>query len=209
MQPREIEIKPENGAIAIRVINTVTPNAWEYYQFAAIKSVVPVSVLGMGTRQADNNRKNPMRYDNKLQFVINFHDENESAPIKYNIAAVSNQVTWTNDFAGLLIAVSDINSWMVTGSSGLATEATSAAILAEVVPATVSHTPIITSGSGSVSAGTLRGSVLNLGPAAGTWNGISLPAGVTMPWEAVGNRDTYGLMAYDATGTTFVIEYTT
>ena len=115
--PRQIEIKPENGAIAIRVINTDTPNEWEYYQFGAIKSVVPVSVLGMGSRQPDNNRKNPMRYDDELEFVINFHDENESSPIRYNIAAVQNQPTWTNDFAGLGVAVSDINSWIASAAA--------------------------------------------------------------------------------------------
>ncbi|NIP30412.1 MAG: hypothetical protein GTN59_07580 [Candidatus Dadabacteria bacterium] len=53
------------------------------------------------------------------------------------------------------------------------------------------------------------GSVLNAGSAAGTWNGVSLPAGVSIPWSQVANRDTYGAISYDATGTTFIIEYTT
>lgn len=44
--------------------------------------------------------------------------------------------------------------------------------------------------------------------AGGVWNGISLPTGVGVPWEEVGNRDTYAAIDYDATGTTFLIEYT-
>lgn len=43
---------------------------------------------------------------------------------------------------------------------------------------------------------------------AAVWNGISLPTGVGVPWEEVGNRDTYAAIDYDATGTTFLIEYT-
>ena len=45
-------------------------------------------------------------------------------------------------------------------------------------------------------------------PTLGVWNGISLPTGVGVPWEEVGNRDTYAAIDYDATGTTFLIEYT-
>jgi len=50
---------------------------------------------------------------------------------------------------------------------------------------------------------------MNVGSAAGVWNGISIPAGVAIPWDAVGPRDTYGAIAYNATGTTLIIEYTT
>jgi hypothetical protein len=61
----------------------------------------------------------------------------------------------------------------------------------------------------SVPSGSLRGSVINVGNAPGIWNGISLPAGISLPWDSVGNRDTYGAIPYNATGTTFIIEYTT
>lgn len=76
-------------------------------------------------------------------------------------------------------------------------------------PAVRAHNTVSATGAGSVPAGSLRGSILNFGDAAGTWNGISLPAGVSLPWGEVGNRDTYGAINYDATGTTFIIEYTT
>lgn len=71
----------------------------------------------------------------------------------------------------------------------------------------VSHT-ISATGPGTVPA-SMRGSVINVGNAAGTWNGISLPAGVSIPWDAIGNRDTYAPINFDASGTTFIIEYTT
>lgn len=90
-----------------------------------------------------------------------------------------------------------------------ATETTLAAVNTKLTPTTRTHNTVSATGAGSVPAGSLRGSVLNVGSAAGTWNGISLPAGVAIPWDAVGPRDTYGAIAYNATGTTFIIEYTT
>lgn len=42
-----------------------------------------------------------------------------------------------------------------------------------------------------------------------TSSGANTPiSGVGVPWEEVGNRDTYAAIDYDATGTTFLIEYT-
>lgn len=71
------------------------------------------------------------------------------------------------------------------------------------------HNVVTATGAGSIPANSLRGSVINAGNTAGVWNGQSLPAGITIPWGEVGMRDTYGAINYDATGTTFVIEYTT
>ena len=84
------------------------------------------------------------------------------------------------------------------------TKLTPATRVHNVVTATTGVTAI-----GSVPLGSLCGSVINVGNAAGTWNANSLPAGVSIPWTPIGNRDTYGAIAYDATGTTFIIEYTT
>jgi hypothetical protein len=77
------------------------------------------------------------------------------------------------------------------------------------VETTRTHNTVSATGAGSVPAGSMCGSVLNAGSAAGTWNGVSLPAGVSIPWAQIANRDTYGAISYDATGTTFIIEYTT
>ena len=78
----------------------------------------------------------------------------------------------------------------------------------KLAAATRTHNTVVTSGSGNIPTGSIRGSVLNSGSAAGIWNGVSIPAGVSIPWGEVGNRDTYAQIDYDATGTTFVIEYT-
>ena len=78
-----------------------------------------------------------------------------------------------------------------------------------LIPQSRTHNVVTATGIGSVPANSLRGSVMNVGNTAGIWNGQSIPAGVTIPWGAVGMRDFYGIMNYDATGTTFVIEYTT
>lgn len=84
-----------------------------------------------------------------------------------------------------------------------------ASIDSRLTPATRTHNTVSATGAGSVPAGSMCGSVINIGEVAGTWNGIPLPAGVSIPWTQIANRDTYGSIAYDATGTTFIIEYTT
>lgn len=81
-------------------------------------------------------------------------------------------------------------------------------ILTQLTPALRTHNTVVATGAGSIPVGSIRGSVFNAGSAAGVWNGISLPTGVGVPWEEVGNRDTYAAIGYDATGTTFLIEYT-
>lgn len=81
-------------------------------------------------------------------------------------------------------------------------------ILQQLTPQARTHNTVNATGAGTVPS-SLRGSVMNTGNAAGTWNGKSLPAGVSIPWDTVGNRDVYGPITYNATGTTFIIEYTT
>jgi len=81
-------------------------------------------------------------------------------------------------------------------------------ILTQLSPAIRTHNTVIATGVGNIPVGSIRGGVLNNGPAAGIWNGISLPAGVAISWSEVGNRDPYAQINYDATGTSFVIEYT-
>jgi len=84
-----------------------------------------------------------------------------------------------------------------------------ASIDTRLTPVVRTHNTVSATGAGSVLAGSMSGSVFNAGNAAGTWNGISIPAGVSIPWGPIGNRDTYGIIAYDGTGTTLIIEYTT
>jgi hypothetical protein len=90
-----------------------------------------------------------------------------------------------------------------------ATETTLSSIDTRLTPAVRTHNTVVANAAGSVPAGSMRGSMINSGNASGTWNGASIPAGVSVPWGPIGNRDTYGAISYDASGTTFVIEYTT
>jgi len=76
-------------------------------------------------------------------------------------------------------------------------------------PETRTHNYLNVTAGGTVPTGTIRGSVMNVGTATGIWMGSVLPVGVSVPWGNVANRDLYTALTYDATGTNFVIEYTT
>lgn len=102
------------------------------------------------------------------------------------------------------------------GGGGGATEATQLQVLAAVdaieailTGVVLSHVTVRATGAGSVPAGAIRGSMLNVGSASGSWNGITVEAGVSIPFGNGGEDDEYGAIPYDATGTTFIIEYTT
>ena len=60
-----------------------------------------------------------------------------------------------------------------------------------------------TSASGTVAAGARSVSIANSGGAVGTALGTNVPVGVTVSWGA--NNGTLGAIAYNATGTTFLI----
>jgi hypothetical protein len=71
----------------------------------------------------------------------------------------------------------------------------------------VTRTPSIltTSGSGSVAAGARSVTVFNRGSATGTFLGEFVEPGEVFTFAAGSTRDVLGALAYDATGTTFVI----
>lgn len=68
---------------------------------------------------------------------------------------------------------------------------------------------LVASGVGNIPAGAKVGSVFNIGAAAGTLAGVSIAPGVRIPIPKVDNDDTYGVIAYDGTGTQLLIQYTT
>ncbi len=69
------------------------------------------------------------------------------------------------------------------------------------------RTNIVSStGAGVVPPSTYSFSIANVGAAAGTVGGVSVPAGVTINYDA-GLNNTLAGIAYDATGTTFLITY--
>ena len=61
-----------------------------------------------------------------------------------------------------------------------------------------------TTTSGTITAGASSVAIANIGSAAGTVLGTSFPANATIEWSANG-FDTLGAIAYDATGTEFLI----
>lgn len=61
-------------------------------------------------------------------------------------------------------------------------------------------------GAGSIPTNTYSISIANVGNAAGTVNGVSVPAGVVINYNAELNNTLIG-PSYDATGTTFLITY--
>lgn len=70
---------------------------------------------------------------------------------------------------------------------------------------TTAATSVVTTAAGSpIATGAKYIHVENTGAAVGTWNGASIPAGVAIPHPTNG-KDTLPAIAYDATGTTFVI----
>lgn len=66
---------------------------------------------------------------------------------------------------------------------------------------------ISTSTTGSTVAGWYSFSIANVGSAAGTVGGASIPAGTTLNFDAGVLNNTLATLAYDATGTTFIITY--
>ncbi len=115
-----------------------------------------------------------------------------------NLSTVASEATLAAGITAILVALGT-----------LATETTLSAVNTKLTPAARTHNYVNSSGVGTVPAGSLRGSVLNSGNAAGVWNGGSIPAGISIPWGDIFSRDTYGVIAFDASGTTFLIEYTT
>ncbi len=68
------------------------------------------------------------------------------------------------------------------------------------IPTVTSHT-----GIGAVPVGTYSFSIANVGASAGTVNGVSIPAGVTLNFDAGGAGNTLDGISFNATGTTFIV----
>jgi hypothetical protein len=115
MALKNIEISLEGTSIKYVNVNPSNPNIPEYYNTANIKSIVAIKGTGIGVYQSNtDNPLMPYPKDDKLEVQINFINQNENPPIKFDIQYVSNQPTWTPDHAGLLQAVYDINQWIST-----------------------------------------------------------------------------------------------
>jgi hypothetical protein len=90
--------------------------------------------------------------------------------------------------------------------TGAATEVTLAAVNTKLTAAT--RTPGIrtyVNVTGAVASGLYSFSIANVGSAAGSVDGETLPAGVTINFDAGALNNTLGGLSFDATGTTFVV----
>lgn len=219
----KIEISKIDGSIAIRIqkADGINFTPYTYHAIIGIRSVFPVLQDDLGLVNLNNSNKGTYPYADKLQVIMQFNSENLTKEY-FDIQDVLNQPTWTHDEAGLLTALADINGWLLAGASGsladIALDTAAIKVATEGIDTNLdaavrTHNTVSTAASGSVPAGSIRGSVINIGDEDGTWNGTIIPAGVSIPWGDVANRDTYGAIAYDPTlggaGTTFIIEYTT
>lgn len=107
----KIQISKDGNAIKV-VKEPLIDNVAQYHKLSGIKSIVPVIQIGVRSVQSDGSLTNTYPYEDKIQVIINFTDENESSPIKFDVQDVSNQAGWTADKAGLDQAVADINGWV-------------------------------------------------------------------------------------------------
>ena len=117
----KFEIEQTDNGFRYRPLTT-DPNdsKWEYINAAGVKSVQGVFQENFGERNASTRqRKNPIRYDNLATIIVNFHDINAPELTK-RLQDVDNQATWTDNIAGLMQALSDINSWLSAASSSSA-----------------------------------------------------------------------------------------
>lgn len=103
---------------------------------------------------------------------------------------------------------------LVQGSGGVASAVTisnplglaAQAVGVSVTQSTIARTPALVraTGAGSVAAGAAKVSIANIGAANGVVLGVAVEPGINVAFEANGN-DTISAIAYDATGTTFLI----
>jgi hypothetical protein len=205
MATKKIEVNFVNCCLQTRVVNPAEPQPYENFPLANIKSIAAGYVPGIGLTNYP--------YADQLRVVITWLDG--TPEWKYDIQDVDNQAGWTANFAGLQTALDDIAAAYgacVAGgaAAGLATEITLSLIEGYLAPQTLTPVNLTVVGgpAASIPIGTRRGSVLNFGAAAGVWNGDAIPPGLRLPWGVVGDNETYVAIPYDATGTTFIIEYT-
>lgn len=117
MSKKKIEIEKIDSSIAIRVQQEDGSYGLNnLYPVVAVRSVEPQMQIGLAPVQSDNNRLNNYPYEDKLMVIITFNSENQTKEY-FDIQDVTNQPTWTADSSGLIQALEDINSWLVSDVS--------------------------------------------------------------------------------------------
>jgi hypothetical protein len=106
------------------------------------------------------------------------------------MGTVSNQGGWTNNELGAYVAVNKISNWMNP------TNFVGSLRTANIYNASV---------TGATNAGCYSVSIANVGAAAGTVNGATLPAGVTINFDGGAMNHQLDVINFDSNLTTFLI----
>ena len=130
-------------------------------------------------------------------------------PLEYlDASAVLNLILVELEAQGVTLDGIFVDTTSIAGED-FATELTLDSVDTSLTPQTRQHFVTSEIAVGNIIPGSLCGSVFNAGSAAGIWEGVTIEPGITIPWLPIGNRDTYGIFNFNATGTEFIIEYTT
>jgi hypothetical protein len=176
--------------LEIRIWNGVTFDPPVYYLAGSPTSGIPLAPI---------TYINPNTY--LAQIVSNttgLATETTLASIDSNILLLATEATLTSI---------DLNvSTLVTNTTGLATETTLGSVDTKLTAAI--RSPKIKSyvnAAGSTTVGAYSFSITNVGAASGTVDGETLPAGVTINYDGGALNNTLMDIAFDATGTTFLV----
>ena len=159
---------------------------------------------------------NTYQFTDMLRLILEFSGETRAGKLIIELNNVTNQVGWTKDLPGMIVAMADIRSWakLGAGAAGLATEVTLAALLTELqLKADLSETQpvslptgvaVLTQATvvagGSVAAGTTKAYFQNIGTTDAVVLGSALEPGISIPFEAPEGK-TNPAIAYTASAT--------
>ena len=112
-----MEIEKNGSSIRLRKQNADSSwTPWTSHNIASIRSVVPNYEEDFSELDSTNRPKNQYPYTDKMEICLLFTSDNGTKEV-FDIQQVTNQPTWTADSIGFEQALSDIDSWLVDGSS--------------------------------------------------------------------------------------------
>ena len=204
-----------NFSAASIVVGGGSNSVLEFFEYRAIKSV-----------------GRSLHTDGNWYVIINFFANDVLNPLKINLAQVTNQDGWTNDWSGSYQAIVDIqrnidtyfSSTTIIGPLGQQTENNSISVAISTDQSELQITPVIIISSGDVST-TITDKILSISFASnGTADAlvtfdegntiVALPTGTTVNMDSGGINNTYiaNCFGYDTAtnaGASLIITYNT
>lgn len=107
MALKQLEILLVGSSIAVRPVDSPNDKPYEYYPVSTIHSITSL----LNSTPADT-------YPYAVQAMVMLVSKDRHEIIRFDVQDVSNQATWLATEAGLMAAVTDINSWITAGISG-------------------------------------------------------------------------------------------